>query len=93
MNMFKCFFRKNKLKENILILIERSKILGLDKKFIIDALEYYQCNEFQLSFDTIVENLYEYNIHIDKITLDLINNLIDLMKLSKEDYKFCLDNK
>lgn len=81
----------NKLKEKLQLLIDRSSMLGLEKQDVSTAQELLHNLEFGLSLDTVVNQLYEYDIHIDKETFDLIEYIIEYMNLPKEEYSFVKD--
>ena len=78
----------NNLKEELQLLIDKANNLGLKEIDKNIAQEYLDNREYGLTFDTIVEQLYEYNILIDLETFNLIKNIILKMKLSESNYSF-----
>lgn len=76
------------MKKNLKELIECSSILGLDKKDCQNALEYLEYNEYGLSFDTIITQLFEYDIEISIEFYSLIEKIANLMELPEESYNF-----
>lgn len=69
-------------------LIEVAGVLGLDEIDLKNAREFLTYNEFGLCFDTIVTQMYEYDIEIDKEFYQLIAKIGEMMELEQEDYSF-----
>ncbi len=76
------------MKKEILELLERSAKLGLCEESITDARDFVEYNEYELALDTLLVQLYEYDINIDKIFYDLVISLISKMKLNKSRYMY-----
>ena len=74
----------NKLKA----IIEKAKTLGLPEQDLINATVYLENNEYRLCFDTIITQMYEYDISIDFEFYELIDNVGTRMKVSFENYSF-----
>lgn len=72
----------------LLGLIEIARILGLDNRDLKYAEDFLNHNEFGLCFDTIVTQMYEYDIEIDNEFYQLISKIGERMNLRQESYSF-----
>ncbi|MFC0182994.1 hypothetical protein SAMN04515674_1303 [Pseudarcicella hirudinis] len=72
----------------LLRLIEIAKILGLDDRDLENAKEFLMHNEFGLCFDTIITQMYEYDIEIDNDFYESISKIGERMNLKQESYSF-----
>lgn len=77
-----------KLKNALLGLIEIAQILGLNETDLNNAKDYLVYNELWLCFDTIITQMYEYNIEIDNEFYELISEIGKKMNLQCESYFF-----
>jgi len=68
----------NSLKDNLMLLINKAKLLGLGENDIDIVLDFLENREYGLCLDT---QLYEYNISIDLEMLLLIEDLKKHMKI------------
>ena len=84
MNLFRKYSYSSKIND----LIEKSKHLGLAEKHIKDAKELLEHNESGLCLDTILENLYEYDVEIDSAFLV---TLYELLGAENSDNKWYYD--
>jgi len=78
----------NIIKNDLLEAIEMSKIFGLNENDISNAKEYLEYNEFELCFDTLITQLYEFDIVINEKFYELIDKIAKAIKLSEEKYIF-----
>lgn len=62
-------------KTSLLHLIECSKLFGLSEKDIKVAQDFLAVNELGLSFDTIITQMYEYDIEINEEYYGLISEI------------------
>ena len=76
------------LKETLLKLIEIARILGLNEKDLKNAKDYLEHNEFGLCFDTLITQMYEYDIEIDNNSYELISKIGKKMNLEVDNYSF-----
>lgn len=81
---------------NILInelsrMIETACALGLSEKDLMNAKEYLKHNELELCFDTVITQLYEYEIEINEQFYELVSKIAKSMKLQQESYFFIKD--
>lgn len=76
------------MKKELQNLIERSKSLNLREEDVNDAQEFLENREYELCFDTIATQMFEYEINIDINTLLLMEDIIQQMGLSKERYSY-----
>lgn len=79
------------LKRRIGALIERARILGLsdtDVKNAAEALDYF---ELEVAFDTVVTQLYEYEIKVDLEFLRQVDEICDEMGIGKDKYSFLIE--
>jgi len=69
-------------------LIEAAEILGLRKEDLNTARELSDHGEYGLALDTIVTQLYEFDLEIDQGFYDLVQNMAKRMQISEEEYSF-----
>ena len=69
-------------------LIEKSKLLGLPEKDIQIAQDFLTLNELGLSFDTIVTQMYEYNVEITEEYYRMLTKIGEKMKIPLREYDF-----
>lgn len=77
---------RSPIKDDVRTLIDRATELGLrseDRENALNALEY---NEAAEAFDTVVTQLYEYDIEIDPAFLKSAQEIGDRMKLDRHTY-------
>jgi hypothetical protein len=86
------YFLRNLLDGRILqpleSLITRAHELGLPEIDVENALINLDYNEPELSFEVIVEQMYEYEIKIDKEFYDSAMAICETLKLEKQKYDF-----
>ena len=91
-NFLQEFLRNNLLDRHILrqldLLATKAFELGLPETDIENALAEIEYNEFGLSFETIVEQMYEHNIKIDSQFYDLAMETCETLKLEKQKFNF-----
>jgi hypothetical protein len=75
----------------LIALIKRAKTLGLPDHDLKDAKEFLDHNEFELCFDTIITQMYEYNTEIDHEFYELIKKIGNKMNLPLENYSFMME--
>jgi hypothetical protein len=73
---------------SLLKLAECSKILGLNENDVQNAKDYLIHNEFGLCFDTIITQMYEYDITIDENFYELVSKIGTKMNLQQNNYSF-----
>ena len=73
---------------SLLKLAECSKILGLNENDVQNAKDYLIHNEFGLCFDTIITQMYEYDISIDENFYELVSKIGTKMNLQQNNYSF-----
>lgn len=74
---------------NVLLrLIEIARILGLDDRDLKNAEDFLMHNEFGLCFDTIITQMYEYDIEIDNEFYESISKIGYRMNFKQESYYF-----
>ena len=78
----------NILEKLILALIDASSVLGLNENDLISSKELFFNKEYGLAFDTIITQLYEYEIEIDVEFYDLIESIAKKMNISEEEYSY-----
>ncbi len=75
--------------ENVLnVLIESAKAIGLSDQDLDNAKEFLEHHEYGLSFDTIITQLYEYDIEIDEDFYEVITQIANKMNLPFESHSF-----
>ncbi|MGQ7857466.1 MafI family immunity protein [Pedobacter sp. WC2501] len=77
-----------KLIQVLLNLIDFARIFGLNEDDLKNAKDYLRYQEFGLCFDTIITQMYEYDIEIENDFYTLISKIGDKMKLENENYSF-----
>ncbi|PRB01883.1 hypothetical protein CQ046_14385 [Chryseobacterium sp. MYb7] len=78
----------NKLNDTLNRLIEISKVLGLNDIDLNSAREYVMHNEYGLSFDTLITQLYEYDIEINIEFYELLVQIGKVLNLDENSYSF-----
>jgi hypothetical protein len=76
------------LKRKIKILLEYSQKLGIRDEDLNNAIEFLDYNEFELCFDTIITQMYEYDIKIDEKFFQLVEEIGTDLKLPVNAYFF-----
>lgn len=69
-------------------LIEAAETLGLREKDLNTARELSAHGEYGLALDTIVTQLFEFDLEIDQQFYDLVQNMAKRMQISEEEYSF-----
>src|SRR5688572_9961950 len=69
-------------------LLDRSKALGLRKEDFDNAREALEANEWEVSFNTILVQLYEYEIPITSEFIVISEEIMDEMKIDRREYQF-----
>lgn len=78
----------NTLAKLILALLDTAKALGLYEVDLNNAKNLLDNREYGLAFDTIITQLYEYEIEIDQEFYNLIEVIAKRMDISEERYSF-----
>ncbi len=81
------FFNRKKKEMNVFL--EEAKVLGLRNEDAINAEEFIKYNEYKLSFEVIIEQLYEYEIEITKEFYLLTTEVADRLKINETEF-ICL---
>lgn len=76
------------LDKALLKLIEIAKILGLSEFDLNNATEYLINKEYLLSYDTIITQIYEFDLEINDEIYLLISQIGKKMNLADSDYLF-----
>ncbi|CAA7193826.1 MafI family immunity protein [Chryseobacterium potabilaquae] len=76
------------LTNTLLRLIEIASIIGLNDNDVKNAKDYLMHNEFGLCYDTIITQIYEYDIEIDIKFYQFITKIGNLLNLTHENYFF-----
>ena len=69
-------------------MIQCAKVLGLPVKDVKNAQEFLEHHEFSLCFDTIVTQMYEYDIEINNQFYSMVSEIANKINISIEDYAF-----
>ena len=76
------------LVDALLKIMEVARILGLSENDLKSAKDYLVHNELGLCFDTIITQLYEYDIEIDNNFYESISRIGEKMSLEQNSYSF-----
>ena len=76
------------LKQLLEVLIDRSKFLGTYKTDVREAQELLEYNEYGLCFDTLITQMYEYDINIDRDFYSLICEIGSKLEIEEKEYNF-----
>lgn len=79
------------MKKKLVALIEGAKILGLPQRDLDSANDFLINHEYGLCYDTVITQLYEYDIEIDNKIYSLISKIAKDLSLSEDDYLFMKD--
>lgn len=79
------------MKKKLAALIEEAKILGLPQRDLDNANDFLINREYGLCYDTVITQLYEYDIEIDNKIYSLISKIAKDLSLSENDYLFMKD--
>ncbi len=77
-----------KLKKMLTELMADAEKFGLPERDINNAVQYFDYFEYGPCFDTIVEQLFEYNIEIDEHFYELCRSIALKMELPEKDYAY-----
>ena len=77
-----------KIKKLLQTLIDQSETKGLSSSDVNAAKEYLQHHEFGLSLDTIVTQMYEYNVQIDQEFYLQIEQIANMMNIPESEYSY-----
>ncbi len=69
-------------------LIDAAKLFGLCEIEIKKAQDFLEYNEFELAFDILITQMYEYDIEINDDFYTTIHLIAGMLKLSENDYIF-----
>lgn len=69
-------------------LINQAQNFGLSVADIRNAREFLLNHEYGLCFDTIITQIYEYDISITYEYYDLISNIGQKLKIDSKEYEF-----
>jgi hypothetical protein len=72
----------------LLALIESAKMLGLKNQDLTNAREFLEHHEFGLCFDTIITQMYEFDIEINNEFYMIVSKVANKMSLPVESYSF-----
>lgn len=81
----------NRIKSKLKALIEGARILGLSNDDLNKAEEFFNHNEYWLCYDTIITQMYEADIEINRTFYEIICNIANDMNLSDSSYGFMKD--
>jgi len=73
-------------KKNLRLLINLAKEAGLNEQDIHHAEEFIKYDEFGLSFDMLITQMYEYDVAINSRMYELIVSIGSQLKLSSDEY-------
>ena len=79
---------KKSLNKEMHDLISKCKSLGLPEKVCNNAISFLEYNELGLAFDTILTQMYEYDILIDSELYCQIETIGSRMSLNGKDYAY-----
>ena len=79
---------KRILNEHVQLLIDQAVVFGLPDQDVANAAELLEYNEFELAFDSLVEQLYEYSISINAEYYQLVKTSAEKMKLPEQSFIF-----
>jgi len=78
----------SKLNKILYLFIEQAKECGLHEADYINAREFVNYNEQGLAFDTVITQLYEYNIAIDQNFYGRAITIAEIMKIPINEYDY-----
>ncbi len=78
----------NTLTKSIFALINIAKTLGLNEVDLNNAKSLLKNREYGLAFDTIITQLYEYEIKIYKEFYNSIESIAKKMDIPEDEYSF-----
>jgi hypothetical protein len=77
-----------RIPKQLSILLEAAQVLGLPDLDVAYAKEYLQHNELGLCLDTIIDQLYEYDIPIDNRVYKRIETIGNAMAMTADSWTF-----
>lgn len=78
----------NSIVNLIRTLLQAAELLGLSKSDLKNAYDFLKHNEYGLSFDTVITQLYEYEVEINEQFYTLVCKIAHEMNLPEESYNF-----
>lgn len=79
---------KNPIDSQVRTLAAKCRLLGLPEQDCVIANDFLQYHEYGLAFDTILTQMYEFDIPIDTELYQQIETIAQRMSLDTEDYVF-----
>lgn len=76
------------LKKMIYTLINSVEVLKLTKEDIDNSKEYLENREYGLAFDTVITQLYEYEVEIGVEFYELVSEIGRKMKIDEKEYSY-----
>ena len=76
------------IKKELSALIVDAKKLGLAEADVVTATEFLAKFEYGLCFDTVLTQLYEYNIPINTGFYTAVENMAKVLGLPKSEFKY-----
>ncbi|AND64207.1 hypothetical protein AX766_07165 [Flavobacterium covae] len=73
---------------DLIKLIETARVLGLNENDLKNAKDFLDHMEFGLCLDTIITQMYEYDLEIDNDVYGLISKIGERMDLEMSTYSF-----
>ena len=77
-----------RLKKLLIKLLNSAEIFGINDNDLKNAKEFFNYHEYDLCFDIIITQMYEYDIEIDKEFYKLIVLIGNILNLPQENYSF-----
>jgi hypothetical protein len=78
----------NTLEKLLLNIFDTSKMLGLNSLDLKNAKDLLDNQEYGLAFDTLITQLYEYEIGIDKDFFFLLESIAKKLNIPDNEYSF-----
>lgn len=84
-------WRKNKgITDDLSALINLAGQLGLSERYITVATEFIEHQEFALSFDQVVTQIYEDDVEINTLFYSMVTDIARKLELPANEYDFLL---
>lgn len=76
------------LENAIISLIDRAEAFGIPEQDIRNANEMLAATEYEVAWDTIVRQIYEYKIPIDEAFYAQVKIIAKALRITSKDYGF-----
>ena len=79
---------KKQVEQKLNYLINLARVLGLSEPDLNNATEALSYNEYEVCFDTLITQMYEYNVKINRNFYNLTHEICEHLGIDRIKYHF-----